>query len=64
MSISQYKLRRLWRLAVALQLSSAARTHIRVDPRDLWETPAHPVISMDSFSYYLVQYSVNSNVIV
>ena len=54
MSSSQYKHRRLWRLAVAPQPSSAARTHIRVDLRNLWETPAHPVINMDSFSYYLV----------
>ena len=23
------------------------RTHIRVDLRNLWETPAHPVINMD-----------------
>ena len=29
---------------------------ICVHQRDLWETPAHPVINMDFFSYYFSSY--------
>ena len=34
------------RRSPAAQYSNPA-PNIRVDPRNLWETPAHPVINMD-----------------